>query len=679
MLTLRFRFFSIVVAITMFAAVFSLVARAQQASSPEYDLMIRGGRIIDGTGNPWFSGDVAIQEGRIVDVGAIGDASADREIDATGLVVAPGFIDLHGHSTNALLTDGNGESKLRQGVTLEVIGEGESAAPANDPAEGRSWATFTEYFSELMRDGISMNLISHVSYNQIRRAVMDYEEGPATPNDLDRMKELTARAMEEGAWGMTSEFPSGGPTHINEVIELAKVVAQYGGNFTSHTGSEGFEQEAELNAAIRIAEEAQIPVHTFHLKIRSQENWGTIRKYIDQIEAARARGLDITANQYPYTAMNHGWAEIFPLWAREGGPEAFAQRLNDPAMRERIKADPDFRTWSEEHGGWDGIVLGYATHTGRREYEGMTIAEIAKLRGNPDPADTCLDLMAEENGRIRGLFHTMSEEDVRLIMRQPWVAVASDGQAINMENYPGLPVERQRGTSVETEPAQPENEDAERDDGNVVTVNGNGIFSEPSQAGADDDHAGQRHPAAHGVNDGRPGKVNETEVLQPAGFSAGEAAPRPVAVHRVYDGGHDQRHDEIAGELHSLRDGAGHDRRGRPGESDLEDEERHQEGAGGLGKEEIGGSEPAAHAIAEHEGIAERPEDGGGETEIGEILGGDVDAVFGADASALQRREAGLHEHDESRRDQNPGDIKCFGPGFGASCRTAYSLCQQSS
>ncbi len=448
MLTLRFRFFSIVVAITMFAAVFSLVARAQQASSPEYDLMIRGGRIIDGTGNPWFSGDVAIQEGRIVDVGAIGDASADREIDATGLVVAPGFIDLHGHSTNALLTDGNGESKLRQGVTLEVIGEGESAAPANDPAEGRSWATFTEYFSELMRDGISMNLISHVSYNQIRRAVMDYEEGPATPNDLDRMKELTARAMEEGAWGMTSEFPSGGPTHINEVIELAKVVAQYGGNFTSHTGSEGFEQEAELNAAIRIAEEAQIPVHTFHLKIRSQENWGTIRKYIDQIAAARARGLDITANQYPYTAMNHGWAEIFPLWAREGGPEAFAQRLNDPAIRERIKADPDFRTWSEEHGGWDGIVLGYATHTGRREYEGMTIAEIAKLRGNPDPADTCLDLMAEENGRIRGLFHTMSEEDVRLIMRQPWVAVASDGQAINMENYPGLPHPRYFGANV---------------------------------------------------------------------------------------------------------------------------------------------------------------------------------------------------------------------------------------
>ncbi len=448
MLKRRFRFLWVVVVLTTFTAIFPLLSSAQQSSSSEYDLIIRGGRIIDGTGNPWFSGDVAIREGLIAEVGVIRDASARRVIDATGLVVAPGFIDLHGHSTNALLTDGNGESKLRQGVTLEVIGEGESVAPANDPAEGRSWETFTDYFSELMQDGISMNLIAYVSYNQIRRAVMGYKEGPATPAELEQMRQVTARSMEQGAWGMASEFPSGGPAHINEVIELAKVVAQYGGNFTSHTGSEGFEQEAELNAAFRIAEEAQIPVHTFHLKVRSQENWGTIRKFIDQIEAARARGLDITANQYPYTAMNHGWAEIFPLWAREGGPEVFAQRLNDPAARERIKSDPDFHTWSEEHGGWDGIVLGYAAHTQRTEYEGMSIREIAQLRGDSDPADTCLDLMAEENGRIRGLFHTMSEEDVRLVMQQPWVAVASDGQAINMENYPGLPHPRYFGSNV---------------------------------------------------------------------------------------------------------------------------------------------------------------------------------------------------------------------------------------
>jgi N-acyl-D-aspartate/D-glutamate deacylase len=333
-------------------------------------------------------------------------------------------------------------------VTLEVIGEGESPAPANDPAEGRSWDSFTDYFADLMREGISMNVIAHVSYNQIRRNVMGYEEGPASPAELDRMRQVTARSMREGAWGMTSEFPSGGPEHLEEVIELAKVIAAHGGNFASHTGSEGFEQEAELDAVFRIAEEARIPVHTFHLKVRSRENWGTMRRFLDQIEAARARGLDVTSNQYPYTAMNHGWAEFFPLWAREGGPEAFARRLNDPATRERIKTDADFRTWSEEHGGWDGIVLGYAAHTGRPDYEGMTIAEIAALRGDADPADTAIAVMAEENGRIRGLFHTMSEEDVRLIMRQPWVAIASDGQAINMENYPGLPHPRYYGTNA---------------------------------------------------------------------------------------------------------------------------------------------------------------------------------------------------------------------------------------
>ena len=433
--------------LVMFSAT-AVVVHAQSTSTPAFDVIIHGGRIVDGTGNPWFAGDVAIRGDRIVRVGTFQERSARRVIDATGLVVAPGLIDLHGHSTNALLTDGNGESKLRQGVTLEVVGEGESPAPANDPAEGRSWETFTEYFADLMRDGISMNLIAHVSYNQIRRNVMGYKEGPASPAELERMREVTVRSMEEGAWGMTSEFPSGGPEHIEEVIELAKVAATYGGNFTSHSGSEGFEQAAELDAIFRIAEEAQIPVHTFHLKVRSRDNWGTMRRFLDQIEAARARGLDVTSNQYPYTAMNHGWAEFFPLWAREGGPEAFAQRLNDPATRERIKADPDFQTWSQEHGGWDGIVLGYAAHTQRPDYEGMTIRQISTLRGDADPADTCLALMAEENGRIRGLFHTMSEEDVRLVMRQPWVAVASDGQAINMDNYPGLPHPRYYGTNA---------------------------------------------------------------------------------------------------------------------------------------------------------------------------------------------------------------------------------------
>ncbi len=196
-----------------------------------------------------------------------------------------------------------------------------------------------------------------------------------------------------------------------------------------------------------MADEARIPVHIFHLKIRARDNWGTMQKYIDQINSARAQGLDVTANQYPYTAMFHGWSAFYPVWMREGGPEKFAARLKDPANREKIKKDPDFITWSKEHGSWDGIVLARAFTPANKKYEGMRIAEIAKLRGDADPADTCITLMAEEGGRISGVFHTMSEEDVQLVMKQPWVAIASDGSAINLD-APGVPHPRNFSTNA---------------------------------------------------------------------------------------------------------------------------------------------------------------------------------------------------------------------------------------
>ena len=193
-----------------------------------------------------------------------------------------------------------------------------------------------------------------------------------TAQELERMKQLVARSMEEGAWGLVTRFESGGPEHPEEVIEMAKVVARYGGNYTSHIGSEGFQQTREINFAIRVAEEAKLPVHIFHFKIRGKDNWGSINRYIKQIEDARARGLNITANQYPYTAMFHGWSAFFPVWMREGGPDAFAARLKDPAARARLKKDPDFITWAKEHGWWDGIVLARARTEKNRQYEGKT-------------------------------------------------------------------------------------------------------------------------------------------------------------------------------------------------------------------------------------------------------------------------------------------------------------------
>jgi len=416
----------------------------QQAA---YDLIIRNGHVVDGTGNPWFAADVAVRGDRIVAVGRLAGATAKREIDARGLVVAPGFIDLHTHSDQTLLADGNAESKVRQGVTLDVIGESTSVAPRDGLSEAKdSWTTFTGYWDALGAKGISMNVISEVSFQQLRLVAVGYNPGPATLTQLDRMKTLAARSMEEGAWGLVARFESGGPEQPEEVIEIAKVVAKYDGIYVTHIGSEGAEQDRELDFAIRVAQEAKIPVHIFHLKIRGHENWGTIGTYLATIEAARARGLDITANQYPYTAMQHGWSAFFPVWARELGPQKFAAMLRDPAMRLKIKQDKDFQTWVGEHGGWDGVVMGRARQPQNKKYEGMRIPEIAKLRGDKDFADTCIELMAEEGGAISGMFHTMSEADVREVMRKPWVAIASDGAAINL-NEDGVPHPRAFSTN----------------------------------------------------------------------------------------------------------------------------------------------------------------------------------------------------------------------------------------
>ena len=412
-----------------------------------YDLIIRNGHVVDGTGNPWFAADVAVRGDRIVAVGRLAGATAKREIDARGLVVAPGFIDLHTHSDQTLLADGNAESKVRQGVTLDVIGESTSVAPRDGLSEAKdSWTTFTGYWDALGAKGISMNVISEVSFQQLRLVAVGYNPGPATLTQLDRMKTLAARSMEEGAWGLVARFESGGPEQPEEVIEIAKVVAKYDGIYVTHIGSEGAEQDRELDFAIRVAQEAKIPVHIFHLKIRGHENWGTIGTYLATIEAARARGLDITANQYPYTAMQHGWSAFFPVWARELGPQKFAAMLRDPAMRLKIKQDKDFQTWVGEHGGWDGVVMGRARQPQNKKYEGMRIPEIAKLRGDKDFADTCIELMAEEGGAISGMFHTMSEADVREVMRKPWVAIASDGAAINL-NEDGVPHPRAFSTN----------------------------------------------------------------------------------------------------------------------------------------------------------------------------------------------------------------------------------------
>jgi N-acyl-D-amino-acid deacylase len=422
------------------------------AQIPTYDVVIHGGRIIDGTGNPWFSGDVAIKDGRIAAVGRLAGVTAARSIDATGMAVAPGFIDLHTHSDLSLVADGNAESAVRDGVTLDVTGESTSVAPRDGlPIEEsdsvrQDWRDFTQYFHKVEQQRISINLIAHVSAEQIRRVVIGYDDRAASAAEIERMQSLVVRSMKEGAWGLVTRFESGGPDHPDEIMAMAKTTASLGGNYTTHMGSEGHDIFKEVAFAIRVAEEARLPVHIFHVKIRGRESWGSMPNYLEQVEEARRRGLDITANQYPYTAMSKPWNTFFPLWARAGGPAKFAERLKDPALRAKIKRDPDFITWVEESGGWEGTTMSSTSLPPFKKYEGLSITEIAKLRGDADPTDTCLDLMAGDS-RIGGVYFNQSEENVRMVMPKPWVAIASDGGAINL-NERGLPHPRLFSTNA---------------------------------------------------------------------------------------------------------------------------------------------------------------------------------------------------------------------------------------
>jgi N-acyl-D-aspartate/D-glutamate deacylase len=434
-------------------SVVSLGGWRLMAQGAAYDVLIRNAQVVDGTGNPFFYGDVAVRGDRIAAVGHLGNATARRVIDGTGLVVAPGFIDLHTHSDGALLEDGTAQSKVRQGNTLDILGEGSSVAPRDGlKAEGdQNWTTFTGYFDALEKSGTSINAASYVSEGQVRRVVKGFDTGPATPAELERMKQLVRRSFEEGAIGLMGRFESGGPEHPNEVIELAKIAKEFGTHYASHIGSEGYEQQKEFEFIMRVAEEVRIPVHILHFKIRGQKIWSQMPGFVKQVQDARNRGLDVTANVYAYTAMSHGWSANFPLWMREGGPDKFAERLaqakKDPALREKLKKDPDFIAWSEEHGWWEGIVMSRARTPRNREYEGMSVAEIAKIRGDKDPADTIIDVMAEDGGGVSGVFHNQSDDNVRLVLSQPWVAPASDGSAINLE-APGVPHPRSYGNNV---------------------------------------------------------------------------------------------------------------------------------------------------------------------------------------------------------------------------------------
>ena len=433
---------------------------AERPGGAPYDVVISNGRIVDGTGNPWFYGDLAIKGGKIAKIGKIDPKAGKRVIDAKGMAVSPGFIDLHTHTDLPALADGNVESKIRQGVTLDVIGESTTVAPLKgnvleeykEEAKRRAgvdvdWTTLEGYFKRLSKKGASMNIASSVSPQQIRKVVVGFDDRPATPAEIEKMKQLVAQAMEEGAVNLSTAFTGGGYKYADEMIAMAKVVAKYGGYYGTHVGGEGEQINEELDKAIRIAEETGIPVHIYHIKVRGKNNFGKVKDVIKKIDAARARGLDITANQYPYTAMQHPWARLFPSWVQSMPRKEAVAKLKDRAFRDKIKSDHEFPEYVNEHGGWEGIVGSVFTKPQNKQYEGKTILEISKLRNEADPAETCFDLIVEEGAFIPGVHHTMSEDDVKFVMQVPWVSIASDGSALNLKE-PGKPHPRSYGTNV---------------------------------------------------------------------------------------------------------------------------------------------------------------------------------------------------------------------------------------
>ena len=429
--------------------------------SPTYDVIITNGRVVDGTGAPWIQADIGIVGDRIQAMGNLTSAAAGTRIDATGLVVAPGFIDLLGQSEFNVLVDNRAASKIMQGITTEITGEGSSIAPVNDrmianrkPAFEHfgvvhDWRTLDEYFTRLRRTRSAINVGTFVGSGGIRDYVIGQEDRAATASELDAMRTLVARAMENGALGVSSslQYVPNRFASTAELVELAKVAAKYGGIYITHQRSEGNKIFESLDEVFTIAERANVPAEIWHLKTAYKANWGKMPEVLRRIEAARARGLRVSANVYPYNRASNGLDACFPLWAREGGVDAMIARLKDPAQRERIKREMDDPNAPYENqwygsGGAAGVMVSSVLNPELRKYEGMTLEQIGKAMGK-DPRDAAMDLVIADRAETSCIISIMDEDDVRTAVRHPLIsfdtdsgAQAEDGRLSESKSHP---------------------------------------------------------------------------------------------------------------------------------------------------------------------------------------------------------------------------------------------------
>ena len=431
----------------------STATRAGGASPPipghaRFDLLIRNGRILDGTGSPWYLGDVGITGDRIVAIGRLPRASARDTIDATGLVVSPGWIDMLGHSEYPQLRDGRALSKITQGVTSEITGEVTSVVPVNartlrETGFARTntvdWTDLNGYFARLERSGSAINLGTFVTAGSVRRYVLGDANRAPTAAELEQMKGLVADAMQQGAMGLSTGMIYAPATYASteEIVALAKVAAQHGGGYASHIRSEGGKLIEAIEEAISIGEQAGTWVQVHHIKASGKANWGKMPQAVATIEAARARGVDVTADQYPYRASGTGLDNIIPAWAHAGGTDSLMARLMDPASRKRLEDDiaPNGREEliGESSGGPTGVMLAGFRSDSLKKYAGMFLSDVARARGQR-PIDALFTLLIADSTATGAIYFSMSEDDIEYAMKQPWVMVGMDAGARAMDS-----------------------------------------------------------------------------------------------------------------------------------------------------------------------------------------------------------------------------------------------------
>jgi len=428
---------------------------AQGPAAEPFDVVIVGGHIIDGTGSPWYSGDVGIRDGRIAAIGRLEGAGRKRTIDAAGRVVAPGFIDMLGQSELTMLVDPRLPSKITQGITTEITGEGDSVAPVNEAmlkadageyAHLRitpDWRTLREYFGRLERQGMGINLASYVGATSVRRMVLGDADVQPTAAQLDQMRGLVREAMEDGAIGVSSalQYAPAPYARTEELIALAGEAGKFGGIYATHMRSEGDAVLEAIDEAVRIGREGHLPVEIWHLKAAGQRNWGRMPQLVARIEAARAQGVDVSANTYAYTAWFNSFSAFIPPWAHDGGDGKLVARLKDPAARARIRADMlnpkgDWDNEWQEIPGPEAIQIAVVQNPELKPLQGKRLSEVAAL-WKEDAIDALCDLLIKDGAFTEVAVFGMDEPDVALALKQPWVSVDNDSQGTSPEGLLG--------------------------------------------------------------------------------------------------------------------------------------------------------------------------------------------------------------------------------------------------